>query len=366
MTEAYSEFTTGFFRPISEYLQDPAVSEIMINGYDQIFIEKAGKMIKTKASFQDEEQLMAAVRRVAQAVGRMIHEKSPILDARLPDGSRVHVVIPPCARKGIYISIRKFSQHMLNLKQLVDGGALSLEMAKFMNLCVALAKNIIVSGGTSSGKTTLLNVVSTLVPENQRIVVIEDSSELQLQQEHLLPLETRSAEADGTGQVNLRDLVRASLRMRPDRIVIGEVRGGEALDLLQAMNTGHSGSMATVHANTPHGALTRLETLALMSDVELPWRALRSQIASAIEIVIQVARLRDGSRRITHISEVLDLDEAGHYQVEDIFGHRIDRVDDTGKIQGGHFATGTLPSFLQEAKSQGYQVDETLFRPAKK
>ncbi len=366
MTDAYNEFTAGFFRPISEYLNDPSVSEVMVNGPDQIFIEKKGKIVKTESAFSDEEQLMAAVRRVAQSVGRVINEKAPILDARLPDGSRVHVVTPPCARRGIYISIRKFSQSMLNLKQLVDGGALSLEMAKFMNLCVALSKNIIVSGGTSSGKTTLLNVVSTLVSEDQRIVVIEDSSELQLQQEHLLPLETRAADADGTGQVSLRDLVRASLRMRPDRIVIGEVRGGEALDLLQAMNTGHSGSMATVHANTPHGALTRLETLALMSDVELPWRALRSQIATAIEIVIQVARLRDGTRRITHISEIGELDEAGHYHVSDLFRHQIDRVDEEGKILGSHHPTGNLPSFLQEAKSQGYLVDESLFQKKKK
>jgi pilus assembly protein CpaF len=243
---------------------------------------------------------------------------------------------------------------------------MSLAMAKFLNLCVALSKNLVVSGGTSSGKTTLLNVVSTLIPADQRIIVIEDSSELQLQQEHVLPMETRAAEADGTGLVTMRDLVKASLRMRPDRIVIGEVRGGEAMDLLQAMNTGHSGSMATVHANTPRGALARLETLALMSDVELPWRALRQQVSSAIEIVVQASRLRDGTRRVTHISEVRELHQDGNYDVADIFVFEIQRIDEHGKIQGHHVPTGEIPSFLPEAKAQGFNVDEALFEPAKK
>jgi pilus assembly protein CpaF len=253
-------------------------------------------------------------------------------------------------------------EQSLSLKQLVDGGALSLPMAKFLNLCVSLSKSLIVSGGTSSGKTTLLNVISSLIPPDQRIVVIEDASELKLQQEHLLTMETKPADADGKGAVTIRDLLKASLRMRPDRIVIGEVRGGEALDLLQAMNTGHSGSMSTVHANTPMGALSRLETLALMSDVELPWRALRSQISTAVDIVIQTARLRDGSRKITHVSEVRDLAENGAYVVNDLFVHRIDRVDEAGKIHGTFVATGNLPSFLPEAMAQGYTVDEKLFK----
>mgnify|MGYP002813479346 CR=1 FL=1 len=305
---------------------------------------------------------MAAARRIAQTVGRAIDTKNPIMDARLPDGSRVHVMIPPLARKGVYLSIRKFARQALTMKQLVDIGALSLPMAKFLNLCTALAKNTIVSGGTSSGKTTLLNVISTLIPTDQRIVVIEDAGELQLQQEHVLTMETRAAEPDGTGQVTIRDLLRASLRMRPDRVVIGEVRGGEAMDLLQAMNTGHAGSMATVHANTPKGALARLETLALMSDVALPWRALRSQVASAIEVVVQVARLRDGSRRITHISEVGDLTEEGNYTITDLFLYEITSVDEKGKNVGRHVATGKLPSFLAQAKAQGFTVDETLFK----
>jgi pilus assembly protein CpaF len=334
----------------------------MINSHDQIYVEKKGKIYKSPARFEDEEQLMAAARRIAQTVGRAIDTKNPMMDARLPDGSRVHVMIPPLARKGIYVSIRKFARQALSVKQLVDFGALSLPMAKCLNLCAALAKNTIVSGGTSSGKTTLLNVVSTLIPADQRIVVIEDAGELQLQQEHLLTMETRAGEPDGTGAVTIRDLLKASLRMRPDRIVIGEVRGGEAMDLLQAMNTGHSGSMATVHANTPKGALARLETLALMSDVELPWRALRSQVTSAIEIIIQVARLRDGSRKITHISEVGELTPEGNFTVTDLFVYETQSVDEKGKIIGRHLATGAVPSFLAQAKAQGFTVDESMFK----
>lgn len=366
MADFFAEATAGFFRPIAALLEDADVTEIMVNGHSNIYAEKRGKIFKTESEFEDEEQLMAAIRRVAQAVGRKIDSQNPMMDARLPDGSRVHVMIPPCAKKGIYLSIRKFSRHALTMKQLVDGGALSVGMAKFVNLCVTLSKNIIVSGGTSSGKTTLLNVVSTLIPSEQRIIVIEDATELQLQQEHLLPMETRAPDPDGKNGVTMRDLVRASLRMRPDRIVIGEVRGGEAMDLLQAMNTGHSGSMATIHANSPRGALSRLETLALMSDVELPLRALRSQIGMAIDVIVQVARLRDGSRRITHISEIGEITDDGHYSVTDIFEYKIQKIDDQGKIIGHHVATGKTPSFLEEARAQGYSVDESLFRASKK
>ncbi len=362
MSDFFSEATSGFLKPISSLLTDPTISEIMVNGYAEIFAEKKGKIFKTKLSFEDEEQLMSAVRRIAQSVGKTIDEEHPILDGRLPDGSRVHAVIPPSARKGIYLSIRKFMHDSLTIKQLVQFGAMSVDMAKFLNLCSAMAKNTIVSGGTSSGKTTLLNVISSLIPKDQRIIVIEDASELTLQQDHVLPLETRSPDAMGEGGVTMRDLVKASLRMRPDRIVIGEVRGPEAMDLLQAMNTGHSGSMATLHANTPKGALARLETLALMSDVDMPLVALRSQIASAVDIVIQVSRLRDGSRKITHISEIMELDEKGNYQVHDLFIYKVKEVDDAGKMIGDHIATGILPSFLDEAKAQGFSVDEKLFK----
>jgi pilus assembly protein CpaF len=361
MSDFFSDATTGFLKPIASLLEDEGISEIMINGYDEIFAEKKGKIFKTKLTFGDEELLMAAVRRIAQAVGKTVDEDHPILDGRLPDGSRVNAVLPPTARKGIYVSIRKFMTDSLSIKQLVQFGAMSVEMAKFLNLCSAMAKNTIVSGGTSSGKTTLLNVVSSLIPKDQRIIVIEDASELQLQQEHVLPMETRAPDAMGAGGVTIRDLVKSSLRMRPDRIVIGEIRGPEAMDLLQAMNTGHSGSMTTLHANTPRGALSRLETLALMSDVEMPLVALRSQIASAIDIVIQAARLRDGSRKITHISEVLDLDEKGNYQVNDIFVYRVTDIDKTGKMNGEHVPTGIIPSFFEEAKAQGFSIDESLF-----
>lgn len=361
MSDFFSEATTGFLKPIASLLQDESISEIMINGPKEIYAEKKGKIFKTKFAFEDDEQLMAAVRRIAQSVGKTIDEDHPILDGRLPDGSRVNAVLPPTARKGIYVSIRKFMTDSLSIKQLVQFGALSVEMAKFLNLCSAMAKNTIVSGGTSSGKTTLLNVVSSLIPKDQRIIVIEDASELQLQQEHILPMETRAPNSMGEGGVTMRDLVKSSLRMRPDRIVIGEIRGAEAMDLLQAMNTGHSGSMTTLHANTPKGALARLETLSLMSDVDIPLVALRSQIASAVDIVIQAARLRDGSRKITHISEVMELDEKGNYQVNDIFVYRVTDIDPSGKMIGEHVPTGILPSFLEEAKAQGFSVDESLF-----
>ncbi len=366
MADFFSEATTGFLAPIASFLKDPNVTEIMVNGASEIYIEKKGKISKTNTVFEDEEQLMAAVRRIAQTVGRIIDSKNPIMDARLPDGSRVNVVIPPVARKGIYLSIRKFGKETLAIKQLVEGGALSLSMAKFLNLCTALSKNLIVSGGTSSGKTTLLNVISGLISKDQRIVVIEDASELQLQQEHVLPMEARAPDIDGKGMVTIRDLLRSSLRMRPDRIIIGEVRGAEAMDLLQAMNTGHSGSMATIHANTPKGALDRLETLALMSDVALPWRALRSQVASAIDIVVQASRLRDGSRKITYISEIGELTEEGKYEVHDIFVFEIQSVDEKGQMMGKHISTGYIPSFLHEAIAQGFTVDETLFKPQQK
>ncbi len=362
MSDFFADATTGFLKPIASLLGDESISEIMINGYNEIFAEKKGKIFKTKLAFEDEEQLMAAVRRIAQAVGKTVDEDHPILDGRLPDGSRVNAVLTPVARKGIYVSIRKFMNVSLSVKQLVQFGAMSVDMAKFLNLCCAMAKNTIVSGGTSSGKTTLLNVVSSLIPKDQRIIVIEDASELQLQQEHVLPMETRAPDAMGEGGVTIRDLVKSSLRMRPDRIVIGEIRGAEALDLLQAMNTGHSGSMTTLHANTPKGALARLETLSLMSDVDMPLVALRSQIASAIDIVIQAARLRDGSRKITHISEILDLDEKGNYQVNDIFIYQVKDIDKDGKMIGEHVATGNIPTFLDDAKAQGFTVDEKLFK----
>jgi len=358
----FEETVKVFLKPIEDFLLDEKISEIMINGHDTIYIEKKGKIQKTKSKFDSDDELWAAVRNISQFVGRTIDEQNPILDARLPDGSRVHVVIPPCSKKGIYFTIRKFSKEDISIKNIIEYGSLSLQMAKFLNLCTQIKKNILISGGTSSGKTTLLNIISSFIPSNERIVVIEDSSELQLQQEHVLPLESKAPDFEGKGEVNLRDLVKASLRMRPDRIVIGETRGAEALDLIQALNTGHAGSMTTIHANSPKLSLSRLETLALMSEVDIPWRALRIQIASAIDIVVQIARLKDGTRRLTAISEILELDENGNYIVNDIFTFQIKSVDQKGNIKGIHAPTGNLPTFIQEAKSQGYKIKESTFK----
>lgn len=363
MQDILAQTTKAFLKPIERYLQDPEVSEVMINGSQTIYIEKKGKLHKTDAVFTDEEQLMAAVRNIAQFVGRKIERTSPILDARLPDGSRIHAIIPPCSRQGICMTIRKFSRDDLSVKDLVKFGSMSVECAKFLNLCVTMAKNVIVAGGTSSGKTTLLNVLSGLIPDDQRIVVIEDATELQLQKEHVLNLETQPPDTQGKGEVTMRDLLRSSLRLRPDRIVIGEVRGGEAMDLLQAMNTGHSGSMSTIHANNPRLALSRLETLALMGEVEIPLQAVRSQVASAVEIIVQASRLRDGSRRITHVTEVLGLDTAGNYKTTDIYVYRIEGKDSaSGKLNGRQVATGYIPSFIEEATLQGMQVSHDLFK----
>lgn len=355
------ESTRVFLKPIIEYLDDPGVSEVMINGSKQIYVEKKGKLHKTENTFDSEEHLMAAIRNIAQFIGRRIDENSPTLDARLPDGSRIHIVVPPCARRGSYLAIRKFARENLSIKNLIDFGSMSMECAKFINLCIQMKKNIVVSGGTSSGKTTLLNVTSSLIPNDERIIIIEDSSELQLQQEHIVPMETKAPDKNGEGAITMRDLIKSSLRMRPDRIVIGEVRGGEALDLLQAMNTGHSGSMTTVHANNPKQTMSRLETLALMSEVELPHRAIKNQIGSAIDIVIQASRLKDGSRKVTHISEVAGLDDHEDYIIHDIFLYKIEKTQTDGTILGRHVPTGTLPSFYKDAKMQGYKVTKRLF-----
>ena len=361
MEDILAQTTQAFLRPISKYLEDDAISEVMINGSQEIYVEEAGKLRKTSATFEDDEQLMAAVRNIAQFVGRKIDNNQPIMDARLPNGSRIHVVLPPCARKGVYMTIRKFSQERLGVKDLIKFGSLSVNAAKFLNFCVTTAKNIIVAGGTSSGKTTLLNVVSSLIPEDQRIVVIEDSSELQLQQEHVLSMETKTANEQGKGEVTMRDLLKSSLRLRPDRIIIGEVRSGEAMDLLQAMNTGHSGSMSTIHANSPRMTLNRLETLALMGGVDLPLSAVRAQIASAVDLVVQASRLRDGSRKVTHITEVVGLDENGAYETEDIFKLELQGSDKQGKLKASLNATKKRPKFLEETVAQGFSIKDELF-----
>ena len=346
----------NFLKPIWSCLNDDSVSEIMINGESEIYIERKGELHQIDACFTEAE-LKAAVLNIAQYVDRRVSEEEPYLDARLPDGSRVAVLMPPCSRKGIAIAISKFGKESLTVDKLLNLASFSQDMLAFLKACVLLRKNIVVSGGTSSGKTSLLNVLSSLIPSNERIITIEDSSELQLQQTHVVPMETKPADKKGRGAVSIRDLVKTSLRMRPDRIIVGEIRGGEALDLLQAMNTGHSGSMTTIHASSPAQALSRLETLSLFSGLDIPVRALREQVSSAVEIVVQAARLSDHSRRVTHISEVLRLGNNDQYQVKDIFIFKKAGTEN-GKILGQHIWTGETPSWKTELELAG--LDEVV------
>jgi len=339
-----------FLAPVLPYLKDESVTEIMINGPKCIFIERRGLVEKTTAEFEDESALMAAVRNISQFVGRPIDNEHPFLDARLPDGSRIHAVVPPVARNGTTVAIRKFSKERLALKDLIAKGALTNEAARFLDVCLYLKKNIIVSGGTGSGKTTLLGILASRCLPNQRIVVLEDSAELKIHNEHVVFMEARPADEYGKGAVGLRDLVKSSLRLRPDRVIVGEVRGAEALDLISSMNTGHSGSMGTVHSNNPKECLTRLETLSLMTDSEVPVQAVRAQVAAAIQIVIQLSRMQDGSRKITHISEGLGMDIHGNYLVNDIYLFEQTGRDKDGKILGEQRPTGNLPSFMKEVE----------------
>ena len=362
----YWQSLKSFLSPVWDYLIDESVTEVLINSEDEIYIERGGALIRVSETF-NKDQLNAAVLNIAQYVGRRVSEDEPYMDARLPDGSRVAVLLPPCARKGISISIRKFSKEKLTLDKLIGFGSLTEDMVTYLRACVLLKKNIIISGGTSSGKTSLLNVVSSLIPFDERILTIEDSAELQLQQDHVVQMETKAPDKKGRGEVTIRDLVRASLRMRPDRIVVGEIRSGEALDLLQAMNTGHSGSMATVHASSPAQALTRLETLALFSGVEIPMRALREQVSTAIEVVIQASRLPDHSRKVTYISEVERLDTEGNYKVRDIFKFINEGfIEDTSsgkvkkKIKGAHKRMN-ISGYLEEMKLAGLEDAASIF-----
>lgn len=351
-----------FLKPVLQFLKDDSVSEIMINGPDTIFIERGGKVFKTDAKFEDANALMAAVRNIAQFVGRPIDEEKPFLDARLPDGSRIHAVVPPVARNGTTVAIRKFSKTKLSLKDLIGKGALTADAARFLDVCLYLKKNIIVSGGTGSGKTTLLGILASRTAPDQRIVVLEDSAELKIHNEHVVFFEARPADEYGKGEVTLRDLVKSSLRLRPDRVIVGEVRSGEALDLISSMNTGHSGSMGTVHSNNPKECLTRLETLALMTDAEVPVQAIRAQVAAAIQIMVQLSRLSDGSRKITHISEGLGMDLQGNYITNDIYLFDQTGRTSTGKIIGALNPTGNLPSFMREIEVNHLPFGKEMFQ----
>lgn len=312
-----------FLAPIQQFLHDPAVSEVMINKFDEIYVERAGRLVKTDARFEDTETLLAAVNNVLQFTGKRLTPDQPLVDSRLPDGSRVHVILAPLSRHGTCMTIRKFAKVTFDADHLVELGTWTPEAMEYLKICVLAEKNVLVAGGTSSGKTCLLNVLSGFVPHNQRIVVIEDSAELELQQDHVISLEGRSPDRWGRGEVTIAQLFRSSMRLRPDRIIIGEVRGGEALDMIQAMTSGHAGSMSTLHANMAMGALNRLETLVMMSKLELPLHALRAQIASAIDVIVQMTRFNDGRRAITELCEVLPLSDDGHYNLQEMFAYKV-------------------------------------------
>ncbi len=341
--------------PLEPLLADHAISDILVNSYSGIYIERRGKLEKTSITFKDDEHLMRVIERIVSAVGRRIDEAQPMVDARLPDGSRVNAIIPPLAVDGPVLSIRRFGRSPLKMKALIENGALTKEVAILFEMCVRARLNLIISGGTGAGKTTLLNALSAYIPPDERIVTIEDSAELQLQQPHVVRLETRPPNIEGRGEVTQRDLLRNALRMRPDRIVIGEVRGGEAIDMLQAMNTGHDGSLTTIHANSPRDSLARLETMIQMAGMRLSDRAVRRQIASAVNIVIQVARLTDGTRRVTSISEITGM-EGEIVAMQEIFQFERTGVDGTGKVIGRFRANGIRPRFAERLKQYGMEL----------
>lgn len=346
----FQDAINNFLSPIKDLLEDSDVSEIMINGPFEIFAEKKGLVFLTENKFGGEEDILAAMRAIAQSVGKPLDSDNPRLDARLPNGSRIHVVIPPMARNGTTVAIRKFSEEKLTLKDLINFGSMSADAARFLDICIYLSKNVIVSGGTGSGKTTMLNVLGTRIPDTQRLLIIEDSTELQIHAQHVVNFEARQEDpAAGVGAVTIRDLVESAMRLRPDRIIVGEVRGEEALDLIQVMNTGHDGSMGTVHANTPSDACTRLETLALMGDTQIPPDAIRKMIGSAMQIIVQCSRYHDGGRRTSHISEILGLDEHGRYISRDIFKWvQTGKDPETGKYIGEMVPCGYVPSFFED------------------
>lgn len=347
--------------PMQRYLDDPTVTEIMVNRADQIYVERNGHLFLTDTKFSSEEALRRVIERIVTRIGRRIDESSPLVDARLPDGSRVNAIIPPLAVNGASLTIRKFGREALTVQKLIGFGSLSPEMAELLQACVLARMNIIVSGGTGTGKTTMLNVLSSFIPATDRIVTIEDAVELQLQQDHVVRLESRPANIEGKGEVSIRDLVRNSLRMRPDRIVVGEVRGGESLDMLQAMNTGHDGSISTVHANSPRDAVARLETLVLMAGMDLPLRAIREQIASAVNLIVHISRLRDGSRRVTHITEVQGM-EGDIVTLQDAFVFDYSAgIDANGRFLGKPIPTGVRPRFTDRFEELGIKISPAVF-----
>lgn len=353
--------------PIQPLLEDPSITEIMVNGPDTIFIERRGKVELTRIRFENELELRQIIDRIIEPLGRHIDGNHPMVDARLPDGSRVNAIIPPCSIDGSTLTIRKFSKEKLTVKDLITYGSLTTYMAEFLRVCVASRLNVVISGGTGSGKTTTLNVLSSFIPEEERVITIEDAAELQLQQEHVVRLETKPPDFAGENEVTIRALVRNALRMRPERIIIGECRGGEAIDMLQAMNTGHDGSMTTVHANSPRDSISRLETLCLMAGMDLPVDVVRRQIASAIDLIVQQTRLRDGRRLITNITEVVGM-ESNTVVMTDIYRFDQTGVDANGKVLGELKATGIRPQFMSKLEASGFKLGPEIFgahvRPA--
>ena len=346
--------------PLEELLADESVTEIMVNGPEKVYIERGGKLVLSDCQFSDDASVMAVIERIVAPLGRRIDESQPYVDARLADGSRVNAIIAPLALSGPTITIRKFAKKALTPEDFVRFGTWTPDAAKFMELCVRLRKNIIGAGGTGSGKTTLLNLLSGYIPENERIVTVEDAAELRLQQPHVVRLEARPPNIEGKGAVTIRDLVKNCLRMRPDRIIVGECRGGEALDMLQAMNTGHDGSLTTVHANSPRDVISRLETMVLMSGMELPSRAIREQIQSAVDIIIHESRMSDGSRKVTAITEVTGM-EGNQIVMQDIFAFNQTGIDANGKIVGRMKPTGAIPTWIDQVKARGIEVDMKMF-----
>jgi septum site-determining protein MinD len=346
--------------PLEDLLSDDSVTEIMVNARDQIYVEKNGKPYLSKTTFSSEQQMMNVIERIVTPLNRRVDEKVPYTDARLADGSRVHIIIPPLALRGPTITIRKFPKTRIQPEDLVKYGSVTPEIADFLRVCVEGKMNIVVSGGTGSGKTTLLNVLSNFIPANERIITVEDAAELQLGQDHVIRLETRPKNIEGEGEVSIRDLVKACLRMRPDRIVVGECRGGEALDMLQAMNTGHSGSLTTIHSNNPRECISRLETLVMMSGLNLPVKAIRENISSAVNIIVQQTRLTDGSRKVTHISEVQGM-QGDVVTMQDIFVFKQEGMDKNRKILGRFVPTGFVPKFVEEMEAKGLKVSRGWF-----
>jgi pilus assembly protein CpaF len=350
------------YGPISPFLAQEDVSEIMINGPHQIYVEKKGKIVLTPTRFRDDEHVLHVIDKIISPLGRRLDESMPMVDARLPDGSRVNAIIPPLALNGPVVTIRKFSSVPLTIEDLIRFGSLNPAMARMLEACVKGRLNIVVSGGTGAGKTSTLNVLSSFIPEHERIITIEDAAEIKLNQEHVVSMETRPPNIEGKGAIAIRDLVRNALRMRPDRIVVGEVRGGEALDMLQAMNTGHDGSLTTGHANSPRDMISRLETMVLMAGMELPVKAIREQISSALDLIVHQSRLRDGSRRITRITEVLGM-EGEMVVLQDLFVFDQTGLDSKGKVAGRHRATGIRPRLVERLSAEGIFLPPDIFDP---